>query len=159
MSALGERLEGARVLDLFAGSGCLAIEALSRGASRATLVERARPAVTAIERNLHECGFEDRARLVRGDALRFLGRPDAAGGPFDLVFLDPPYGTDLGRRALDGLADSGLLAPDAVVVLEHAPEGLPDPLPPRLRLRRTVGYGDSCLSYLDPASPSAPQDG
>ena len=151
MSALGARIEGARVLDLFAGSGALAIEALSRGAAHATLVERDRGAASVIERNLGACGFTDRSRLLRMDALRFLRDPGAAG-PFDLVFLDPPYEKDVGERALAGLGAGGLLAAGATIVLEHAPGRAPDPAPPGLSRRRTAAYGDCCLSYLEAGS-------
>jgi 16S rRNA (guanine966-N2)-methyltransferase len=89
MSILGERLYGARVLDLFAGSGALGLEAISRGAASATLVELAAGSLTAIERNVAALGVADRVTVRRGDAMRY-----AAGlepGAFDLALADPPY--------------------------------------------------------------------
>jgi 16S rRNA (guanine966-N2)-methyltransferase len=86
--SLDDAVDGARVLDLFAGSGALGIEALSRGAASATFVERGRPAVATIEHNLRHTGLEDRGVVVRADALDWLARAD---GPYDLVLCDPPY--------------------------------------------------------------------
>jgi 16S rRNA (guanine966-N2)-methyltransferase len=114
-AAWARPIEGARVADLFAGSGALGIEALSRGAASCVFMENAREAADAIERNLEELGCAERGRLVRGDARRGLPR-DA--GPFDLVFLDPPYGKNLDLAAL-AAAPPGWLAPDALVVIER----------------------------------------
>jgi 16S rRNA (guanine966-N2)-methyltransferase len=88
-SVLGERVAGARVLDLFAGSGALGLEALSRGAARATFVDSAPAALKALRANLET--LEADAVVRRADALRFLGGAAAAGDQYDLVFLDPPY--------------------------------------------------------------------
>ena len=86
---LGKTVEGAEVLDLFAGSGSLGLEALSRGAMRCVFVERSRPALGALRRNIEALGFTDRSRVVAGDALKL--RPERLGVPFDLVFIDPPH--------------------------------------------------------------------
>jgi 16S rRNA (guanine966-N2)-methyltransferase len=86
--SLDDAVDGARVLDLFAGSGALGIEALSRGASSATFVEQARPAVAAIEHNIGHTGVEDRATIVRSDVLDWLAR---SPGQYDVVLCDPPY--------------------------------------------------------------------
>jgi 16S rRNA (guanine(966)-N(2))-methyltransferase RsmD len=113
-SILGDRVEGARVLDLFAGSGALAIEALSRGADRAVLVESDRRAVAAIRANLDAIG-EAGARVEPVDALAWLGR---ARGEYDLVFLDPPYSSarDLGGRLSRALP--AVLSENALIVTE-----------------------------------------
>ena len=150
MSALQQLIPEARVLDLFAGSGSLAIEALSRGARDAVLVDRDRGAVRVVARNLEACGLSARARILRGDALASLERLEATGERFDLVFLDPPYASELAARALGRLAGSPLLAEGARLVVEHAPGEEPDPPPRGLELLRTVVYGDTCLSYLAP---------
>jgi len=116
-------IEGARVADLFAGSGALGIEALSRGAASCLFVESARAAADAIERNVADLGCADRTRLVRTDARRGLPRSE---GPFDLVFLDPPYGKNLDLAAL-AAAPSGWLAEEALVVIERgAGESAPE---------------------------------
>src|SRR5207302_11205711 len=115
-----ERLTAARVLDLYAGSGALAIEAVSRGASAAVLVDRDRNAVAAITRNLEALDFTGRARVVAADIAGFLGGPPPAEAPFDLVFLDPPY--DLAATALDdvlgALADPRWTTTETVPVVE-----------------------------------------
>ena len=96
MSILGEELQGARVLDLFAGSGALGLEALSRGAAEATFVELSPPSLEALRANIEALGVGERAKVHRGDALRYAdGLP--AGG-FDVAFADPPYATDAAHR-------------------------------------------------------------
>lgn len=108
-----------RVLDLFAGTGAMGIEALSRGSAEAVFVERDAAAVSVIKKNLRTCGVEDRARVVKGDvtgAIRSLGR---TAETFDLAFIDAPYGQPgLTARTLGELKDSGLLEPGATVVCE-----------------------------------------
>jgi 16S rRNA (guanine966-N2)-methyltransferase len=113
-SILGDRVDGARVLDLFAGSGALAIEALSRGAARVVLVESDPRAVAAIRANLDAIG-EGGARVEPVDALAWLGR---ARGEYDLVFLDPPYSSarDLGGRLSRALP--AILSENALIVTE-----------------------------------------
>jgi 16S rRNA (guanine966-N2)-methyltransferase len=136
-SMLGD-VEGARVLDLYAGSGALGIEALSRGAAAATFVERDARAVAAIERNLAAVGVE--AELIRDDAVRFMARSE---GEFDLVFCDPPY--DSATAVAGTLTERlpALTAPDARIVTEsdkRNPLDLPFPL---LRERT---YGDTRIA-------------
>ena len=110
------RVAGARVLDLFAGSGALGLEALSRGAAEAVFVERAAPAVRALRDNLRLLGLAERARVVQGEARRYLA---GASGPFDLVFLDPPFADDLLAASAEALSAHGLLAPGAWIYLEQ----------------------------------------
>lgn len=110
---------GAAVLDLYAGTGALGIEALSRGAASLVSVERSRPAAAVITANLEALGLESVSRVVIGevrDALRRLGR---SGARFDLVFLDPPYAAGEAAGALYALVESSVLAPGATVVLER----------------------------------------
>jgi 16S rRNA (guanine966-N2)-methyltransferase len=131
---------GARVLDLYAGSGALAIEALSRGAAEATLVDTSRAAVETIAGNLRRLSID--AEVVREDALRFCGRASRAARQYDLVFLDPPYrhGSALGRQLTTALAP--LLADGARVVAEsdrRSPLGVELPA---LDERR---YGDTLI--------------
>lgn len=109
-------LPGARVLDLFAGSGSLAFECLSRGAQEALLVEQSATAARCLARNIEELGLGERARLVREDVRKTLLRPPRF--PFGLVFLDPPYHKNLCNMALTGLTERGWLAPEAYVVAE-----------------------------------------
>jgi len=133
-SALDARgaIVDARVLDLYAGSGALAIEALSRGAETATFVERNRDAIGAIRTNLQTLGYEDRSKVVAGDAARFVEGPPPPDAPFDLVLADPPYDTsdeDV-TALLAALMAPGWVADDAIISVERpvrhtvvAPEG------------------------------------
>ncbi|MGH9031894.1 MAG: 16S rRNA (guanine(966)-N(2))-methyltransferase RsmD [Acidimicrobiia bacterium] len=144
-----DRLRDAAVLDLYAGSGALAIESLSRGAARAVLVDREHAAVDAIERNLDATGFGDRARRERVAVDAFLRHDRPAEAPFDLVFLDPPY--DLApaelERVLAGLAQPGWLASGATVVVERGTgqTGLVQ-LPEAWSTRWERSYGDTLVT-------------
>ena len=108
-----EAVEGAIVLDAFAGTGALGLEALSRGAATATFLERDRAALTALRANIAACGAGDRTRALNADALRPL-----PGVPSTLVFLDPPYNEGIVPRAVAALAGAGWLAPGALLVAE-----------------------------------------
>lgn len=117
---LGSRVAGARVLDLFAGTGALGLEALSRGAATALFVDSNPGAIELIGKNIFACGFSAQAATVKKDltsGLGFLAALTPAHG-FDLVFLDPPYGEQTGQALLAPLAESGCLSPAALVVLE-----------------------------------------
>ncbi len=139
-SILGARVAGARVLDLFAGSGALGIEALSRGAAEATFVDAAPAAIRAIRANLAALGAE--AQVVRGDALAALRTAREAARQYDLVFLDPPY-RHAGRLA-PGLSRGieGLLAPGGSVVSESDRR---EPLALELPLLDERRYGDTLI--------------
>lgn len=115
-NVISARTAAARVLDLFAGSGALGIEALSRGAESATFVERSSVATAAIEYNVARCHLEDRARIVRANWRQGLMRLSNA---FDLVLMDPPYDSSHAADCLAWLVGNELLAPDALVVVEH----------------------------------------
>jgi 16S rRNA (guanine966-N2)-methyltransferase len=147
-SALGG-VEGERVLDLYAGSGALAIEALSRGAEHATCVERAPSALSALRRNLAELSLEQRCRVVAKPLARALPAL-LAHGPYDLLLADPPYEMvadgSLARELGALLASEGLLGSGARLVVEHAAR---DPAPELVRteLQRSRRYGDTCLSF------------
>jgi 16S rRNA (guanine966-N2)-methyltransferase len=111
-------LEGARVLDLYAGSGALGIEALSRGAAHAVFVERARAAAACLEANLDALGLRGASRVVRADVRATLGRLAREAGRFDLILADPPYGDPRLGAVLRALAAAELLAPEGTLVLE-----------------------------------------
>jgi 16S rRNA (guanine966-N2)-methyltransferase len=113
-----EWLAAQRVLDGFAGTGALGLEALSRGAAGATFIENDRAALAALRANIAACRMEERARVVVGDAAR----PPRATAPCGLIFLDPPYAEGLIPRAVAALTAAGWLAPGAVLVAEHARE-------------------------------------
>ncbi|MDE7241326.1 16S rRNA (guanine(966)-N(2))-methyltransferase RsmD [Desulfovibrio sp.] len=120
LEARGADMTRARVLDLFAGSGSLAFEALSRGAPEACLVENSKAALRVLEANVSALGLAGRARIISEDVIRFLRRPahTVSGAPFDLVFLDPPYRKTLAQPALALLAGGTWLAPGALVAAE-----------------------------------------
>lgn len=149
-SSLGAHVPGAVVLDLYAGSGALAIEALSRGADTARLVEQDRRAATAIERNLAATQLEERATLHRTTAERFCAEP--AGGPFDVVLLDPPYVTTLPAvwARMEALHAAGALATGAVLAVERDKRDPHlDAAPPSfLAPDRRRSYGDTVMLYL-----------
>lgn len=149
--ALGERVVGARVLDLYAGSGGLGIEALSRGAEAGTFVERDPAAAVAIEENLARTGLSARAMVVRSSVDRFLAHPPEQ--PFDLVVIDAPYSGGVPLRVLASLPAGGFLAPEAVVVVEVSSATLPITPPPDLELVSQRRYGDSALVWLQRLRP------
>jgi len=157
-AALGD-IAGARVLDLYAGTGALGIEALSRGAARAVFVERSRAALGVLRRNLASLGLgEDEVRVVGGDARAALRRLGRGGERFDLVFLDPPYASDEAPRALEGLVASGVLSPTAQVVLE-ASRRHPVPIVAGLALCDQRRYGDTLIARFGPETPQGAEGG
>jgi 16S rRNA (guanine966-N2)-methyltransferase len=147
----GFALKGARVLDLFAGSGALGFEALSRGARHVLFVEEAAEARGCLRANAEALGVLGLVKIWRRDATR-LGRA-APQVPFDLVFADPPYGKGLGEKALAALVAGGWLAAGAVVVLEEA-ERAEVALPAGLSLLGRRVYGDTQVLFLRAAMPS-----
>jgi 16S rRNA (guanine966-N2)-methyltransferase len=144
---LGDVVVEARVLDLFAGTGALGIEALSRGAKEAVFVEDHPEALKVLRRNLEDLDLKDRARVLPVAVRQALKKLAVHGADFDLAFLDPPYGGEKAVAALNGLADAGLMAADAWVVAEHSRR---DSLPEsagglsRRELRR---YGDTQVAF------------
>lgn len=114
-SALQFELEGRRALDLFAGTGQMGIEALSRGAAHCTFVDCRADAVKLVRDNLAVCGLTDRARVECADAMGFL---NAARTGYDLIFLDPPYGGDLLERAIAHIVRFDILTPRGIIVAE-----------------------------------------
>jgi 16S rRNA (guanine966-N2)-methyltransferase len=149
-----DALDGARVLDLYAGSGALGIEALSRGAAHATFVDTDRAARRAVDENLATTGLADRAEVLGTDATTHLRRvaeqvaADGSGG-YDLVLLDPPYATadEAWGELLALVADA---APEAVVVVESDREV---PLPEGWHALRSKRYGGTLVNVLMPPSP------
>ncbi|MBI3521739.1 MAG: 16S rRNA (guanine(966)-N(2))-methyltransferase RsmD [Chloroflexi bacterium] len=143
---LDPRLEGARVLDLFAGAGTLGIEALSRGASDAVFVERGARALAALAHNLERTGLGPRATLSRADVLSFLAK---ASGPFDLVLCDPPFAdTAVLTATLAHPGLRGVLASDALVVVRIHKKHRPA-LPAGARVVREREVGEETLMFLE----------
>lgn len=149
-------VSGARVLDLFAGSGALGLEALSRGARQIAFVDDGTAARALLRRNIEKMQAMGCTDVWRRDATR-MG--PARGAPYDLVFLDPPYGKGLGERALASCLEGGWLAPGAMVVWE---EGQPPSPPPGFTLLDQRAYGDTVVTLLRapaalPQSQAQPQ--
>ena len=144
---LGPEVIGGRVLDLFAGTGALGIEAISRGATGAVFVEDHPEAVKALRRNLAELGLQAQTKVWPLPVAAALKKLAAQGERFGLAFLDPPYGGGAAVAALQTLADLNLLAPHASVVVEHSRrDTLPEESGPlkRLEVRR---YGDTQVAF------------
>lgn len=143
---------GARCLDLFAGSGALGIEALSRGAEACTFVDVARPAGAAVRENLRRTGLSDRATVVVRDVGAYLRRRASDEPPVDLVFVDPPY--EIAGPALDRVfeaLDAGWLAEgDWTVVVTRGHKGSLPAVPVHWAARRQLRYGDSLVILYRP---------
>jgi 16S rRNA (guanine966-N2)-methyltransferase len=127
-SMIGPYFDGERVLDLFAGTGGLGIEALSRGAESAVFVDANAQSIEVVRRNLESTRLAERAEVYRNDARRAIKALERKGMPFDLIFLDPPYAMKDCDELLQEMASRGLVAGGAVAVVEHHPD---------------VGYADS----------------
>ena len=117
-NVVGMRIQGARVLDLYAGTGALGLEALSRGAAAATFVERDWSALASLRANLDALDVSARSRVVAQDALAALQSLARTGERFDCVFLDPPYAGDSALRCVETLAPGGILSDNAVLVVQ-----------------------------------------
>jgi len=149
---VGPDIDGAQVLDLFAGSGALGIEALSRGAASVTFVDQQPRGLAILRQNLDALGFKERARLVRSDVVRWLeASPDAVGAA-DFVFLDPPYDDVVLDRALMVLDREA--APAATVLAEHS-RRQQVPALARLRVDRQRRYGDTMVTVYRAHVPAA----
>jgi len=145
-NVLAPRIAGARVLDGFAGTGAVGIEAISRGAAHVLFVDADRRSIALIERNLAACAVEGGYTISRGDVVSVL-RGHEASEPFDVMFLDPPYDAS---GTLDVLASCApLVRPDGVIILEHATRRPPE-VPGTLRRVRDLRSGDSTLTFLAP---------
>ncbi|HSE95508.1 MAG TPA: 16S rRNA (guanine(966)-N(2))-methyltransferase RsmD, partial [Methylomirabilota bacterium] len=154
---VGPAVAGMRILDLFAGSGAVGIEALSRGAARAVFVERDRDALRVLRTNLATLGAgRAQARVVAGDAVSVLASLSGEEGAFDLVFVDPPYEGTLATRVLAALPGSGLLGAGARVVVQHFGKAPVAP-PPGLSAARTPRrFGETTLTFLKPDAYTPP---
>jgi len=142
-------VEGASVLDLFAGTGAMAIEALSRGAKRAVLVDSDARAVAVIKRNLESCSLTGAARVVRADALEAVRRLAKRGESFDIVFIDPPYESSLLEKTVRAVLKGKLARPGGLVVAETWTK---NPLPPEIegvRVSDERRYGQTAVYFYE----------
>ena len=149
-SILGSRLPGASFLDLYAGTGAIGIEAVSRGATRVVFVESDPRSWRVLNANLEHCGITERTEVYKGDVQSYLRKP--VEEPFTIVFADPPYREDSRAVLLPSLSRSAMIAPHTIVILEH-PTKLSISLQiGRLSRTRLYRYGDTSLSLFSVAS-------
>jgi len=157
-SVLGAAVVEARVLDLFAGTGALSLEALSRGARDAVLVEEHSTALNILRQNVAALGLESRTRVLPLPVTKALRKLAAEGEQFSLVFLDPPYERGLAEKTLAALQGSGLLVPGARAVAEHSQrETLPE-LVGGLQLGQCRRYGDTQVAFYQVRENSKTQE-
>lgn len=143
-------LYDARFLDLFSGSGGIAVEALSRGAAEAVMVDNDREALRCIRANLAHTHFEEQARVMAMDVIQALRRLDQQGKAFDIIFMDPPYSMGLEHRILPYLVDSSLVHDDTRIIVEASLEDDPVVMPPASgwRVERVKKYKNNCHIFI-----------
>lgn len=146
---LSARVQGAIVLDLFAGTGAFGIEALSRGATLALFVDKNKGSISLTERNVQQCALESRSRIIKWDIVKNLNCIKSFKPAFNLAFMDPPYSRNIVEITLENLFKSGCLAPGALIVVEHTP------LDPISKIFKGVTvadqrkYGKTLVSFLN----------
>ena len=150
---LQDQFQGQNVLDLFAGTGALGIECLSRGASKAVFVEESPRSLSALRRNIEECRLKKQAEVLGQKVLPALKILEARGEVFGLIFLDPPYDKGEARKVLEMLSKSPILTPGTLVVTEHSLSEEIDSIPAlqRVDLRK---YGRTLVSFFRPEEKS-----
>lgn len=145
---LAENVRGVRVLDLFAGTGILGLEALSRGAEFALFVDHHSKPLSVIERNISSCRLDAAARVLRWDLRRDFNWASNPGGAFQLVFMDPPYNRGFVNSTLNRLHTGLLLEKDAIVTVEHSPQEPIGEEPQPFVLKDQRKYGKTLVSFL-----------
>lgn len=147
-SILGDRISGASMLDLFAGTGAIGIEALSRGAARAIFVEAHPASLKLLKTNLDQCGLFGNTEVYPGELRTFFQHAARTGLTFDIIFADPPYRDDSASTLLPLLGQSAMILPHTVVILEHPTKHqIPPQVGPLNRVRQ-YRYGDTSLSLF-----------
>lgn len=149
-SSLQFELEGRRALDLFAGSGQMGLEAVSRGAAHAVLVDQSKDAVAIIRKNAEKTRLAEDCTIVCADFSEFL-RQRRGHDPFDLVFIDPPYGMRACRAAVEAILDNRLLKSHGILVLESGepdPLGVDTPIAEKFEVLKTARYGVAYVTIL-----------
>lgn len=140
------RIAGANFVDLYAGTGAVGLEALSRGAQKAVFVEPDESRFRTIKHTVSEFGFEDRTRLIKGKADEFLKRAPSEHFRFDIMFLDPPYYSEEVEKVLPMIGESEMLSEKGIVIVEHfSKRKLPD-ISGKLKMEKSYKYGDTMLT-------------
>lgn len=151
-SSLQFEMEGRRVLDLFAGSGQMGLEAVSRGAAHAVLVDQSKDAVKIIQKNAEKTRLSEDCTVICSDFSEFL-RQRRGKEPFDMVFIDPPYAMRACKAAVEALLENRLLKPHGIIVLESAepdPLGVGTPLAEKFEVVKSARYGVAYINILTP---------
>jgi 16S rRNA (guanine966-N2)-methyltransferase len=159
-SMLGSRVRGARVLDLFAGSGSLGLEALSRGAEEAVFVDYAAASVSIIKENMDILNMSDKGTIIKAEILDYLRKATYPRTTYDLIFIDPPYKIDLKYRQemLERIAEGGFMAPSAVLIIEAPLRSEPPQSPVGMRHKERRRYGDPAVDvYIKRENESRPE--
>ena len=143
---LSPRIENANVLDLFAGSGNLGLEALSRGAKSAVFIDNRSSCIRIIRENYATLGFDTQVQINQGDVLALLGRIQ---GPYDLIFIDPPYQSDFEKPVLEKIAEHKLLAKTGIIILEHHKKTVLEKETLPFSCFRQKIYGDTMVSFFE----------
>jgi len=147
-SIVGELVVGARVLDLYAGTGAMGLEALSRGGRQTVFVETDRSALKCLNSNIEMCGFLSSSDVVSRSVESYVGGLNA-DDCFDLVFADPPYKGDLGTLTLMAISKHAKPLKKCLIVLEHAPDRPPESVPANLSRIDTRRYGNAGVTFLE----------
>lgn len=146
-SIISYRLEGSAFLDLYAGSGAVGIEALSRGSEKAVFVDHKRENIILIRENLARTGLSERARIIKGDADKVLSRLSLENFKADLIYLDPPYHFSAMHKLINKIFDSGITEKNSLIIVEHSYHNRHwTDLYPEARQKR---YGDTCLTFIE----------
>jgi 16S rRNA (guanine966-N2)-methyltransferase len=146
---LAGKIDGSRFLDICAGSGAVGIEALSRGATEATFIERSRHACAVIAANLAALGIASEATTINRDAAAALKRLEQEARQFEIAFFDPPYASDIYSQVMRQLGSGNLVSGGALVIVEHRAKTPPEPEYGRLRICREVKQGESALAFYE----------
>ena len=147
-NVIAPQIQGKLVLDLFAGSGSLGIEAISRGAKKATFVENNLKCIHIIKKNIEKVAIESKTAILKMDVFKALGTFDEKGDIFDIVFLDPPYYKELPKKALIMLSQYDILSPTNTIVIEHfKKDNIPENIN-NILIYNQKKYGDTVLSFF-----------
>lgn len=149
-NVISDEIKGSCFLELYAGTGAVGIEAVSRGAERAVLIEGGKDAADLVRKNINACGIESRVKLIKWDIEKNLNCLDQQAVAFDMVFLDPPYEKGLVRKTLDNLLKSEALSDDALVIVQHSKNEALDlsGMEESFSLLKDKRYGKNLVSYL-----------
>lgn len=152
-SILAQKVQNATVLDLFAGTGALGTEAISRGARSTLFIDNNTDALAILRKNIRHCGITASTRVIQWDISRNLNCLIGHAQPFNMVFMDPPYGRDLAMPALRHLLASDCLADGATIIIEHEPGLQWESISPPLRLTDSRRYGQTLIAIFSFTAP------